>query len=77
MLKHRGIFLHIECRIHGVDILLVELLAQQFYRFTKTLEMHHFAFTQETDHIIDIRIIRKPQDVIVGDACLLLCQGVP
>ena len=41
--------------------------------FAKTLEMDDFALAKEADHVVDIRIVRQPKDVVVGEAGLLLC----
>ena len=38
--------------------------------------MHDFPGAQELDDIVDIRIVAEPQDVVVGDAGLLLCCQV-
>ena len=35
MLMHRGIHLHIERRIHAVDILLIQFLAQKLHSLTE------------------------------------------
>ena len=44
MLMHRGIHLHIERRIHAVDILLIQFLAQKLHSLAKTLEVYDFPF---------------------------------
>jgi len=41
-------------------------------RFTEPLEMNDFAFTEEFDDIIDIRVIAEPQDVVIGNSGFLL-----
>lgn len=64
--------LHINCRIHEVDVFVVQLLAQEFDSLPKPLEVDNFPFPQELDDIVDIGIIRDPQDVVIGHAGLLL-----
>ena len=64
--------LNIKGRIHKVHILLVQLLPQQLNRFSKALEMNDLPFPQEFDHIIYIRIIGKPQDIVIGHPGFLL-----
>ena len=59
--------------IHKIDILLVELFAQQLDRLAEALEMHDLALTEEADDVVHIRVVGKPQDVVVGQAGLLLC----
>ena len=63
--------LHIEGRVHIVDVLLIQLFTQQLDCFAKPLEMNDFPFSQELDHIVYIRVITEPQDIIIGGAGLL------
>ena len=75
MRLHRGISLHVKGWIHAIDILLIQLLAQQFHRFTKPLEVHDFSLPQEFDDVVDIRIIGQTQNIVIGDTGFLLrCQ---
>ena len=69
--------LQIECGVHTVDVFLVQFLTKEFRCFTKSLEMDDLPLPEELNYIIHIRVIRKPQDIVVGDPCFLLCQGVP
>ena len=64
-------FSHIKGRIHKVHILLVQLLPQQLHRLTEALEVNNFPFPQELDHVVHIRIVGKPQNVVIGNPCLL------
>ena len=41
-------------------------------RFAEALEVHDLARTQELDDVVDVGIVGKAQDVIVGHARLLL-----
>ena len=41
--------------------------------FAEALEVHDLARTQELDDVVDVGIVGKAQDVIVGHARLLLC----
>ena len=72
-LLHRGCCLDIESRIHKVNILRVQLFPQELHGFAETLEVNDLPFTQEFDHIVNIRIIGQPQDVVIGDPGLLFC----
>ena len=38
--------------------------------------MDDLPLPQEFDHIIHIRIIRQPQNVVIGDPCLLLSRQI-
>ena len=40
--------------------------------FTKPLEMHNLPLPQEPDGIVDIGVVTEPQDIVVGNAGLLL-----
>ena len=62
--------------IHKIDILLVELFAQQLDSLAEALEMHDLALTEEADDVVHIRVVGKPQDVVVGQAGLLLCRQI-
>lgn len=70
-------FLHIKCRVHIVYIFLIELFPQQFDGFSEALEVDNLPLPEELDGIIDIRVIRKPQDVVIGDPSLLLWERIP
>ena len=39
---------------------------------TEALEMNDFPFPEETDDVVDVRIIADAQNVIIGDTSLLL-----
>ena len=64
--------LNVKCRVHIVHIFLIQLLSQQLHRLAEALEVDDLPFPQEFDHIVHVRIVRKPQDVVVGHSCLLL-----
>ncbi len=70
--RRGAISLHIKCRIHAVNILLIQLFAQKLDGFSKTLEVYNLPFPKEPDHIIHIRVIAEPEDVIIGHPGLLL-----
>ena len=63
-------------RIHEVDILLIHFFSGKLKSFSKTLEMDHLPLAQEADHIVDIRIIRQPQNIFIRDTGFLLCCHV-
>ena len=68
----RADFLQIDGGIHAVDIPLVQLAPQQLDGLTEPLEVNHLALPEELDDIIHIRVIGKPQNIVIGDPCLLL-----
>ena len=70
------VLLHIKCRIHGIHILLIQFFPQQLYSFTETLEVYDFSFPQEFNHIVHIRIIGKPENIIVSHPCFLFWERI-
>ena len=66
-------FLDIKCRVHKIHILLIQFFTQQLHGFAEALEVDDLPFPQEFDHIVDIRIIGQPQNVIVSYAGFLFC----
>ena len=64
--------LHVDGRIHKVYILSVQLLPQEFYCFAEPLKMDDLPFPEESDDVIDVRIVADAQDVVIGHPCLLL-----
>ena len=64
--------LSVEAGVDEVDILLVELFLGKPQPLAEALEVHDLARTQELDDVVDVGIVGKAQDVIVGHARLLL-----
>ena len=65
--------LFIKRRVIGVVILAVQAIARFIQRFSKALVMHKLALAQEADDVLDVGIVGKAQDVVIGRARLLLC----
>ncbi len=55
---YRNICLHVKCRIHAVNILLIQLFPKLLQAFSKSLEMHQLSLTQELNDVVYIRVIR-------------------
>ena len=54
------------CIIHSrTEALQRRCILQLVQSFTETLEMDDFALAQEIYYIIDVRVIRYPQDVVI------------
>ena len=68
-----SLVLQIHCRIHIVYIFLIQFFPQELDSFPEPLEVDNFPLPQEFDHIVHIRIIGKPQNVVISGSCLLLC----
>lgn len=49
------------------------MLAQFFHSLAEALEVDNLAFAQELQHVVDVRVIADPQQVVIGYAGLLLC----
>lgn len=58
--------------VHIVYIFCIQLFPEQLAGFPKTLEMHDLPLPKEFDHVVHIRVIAEPQDVVIGDPCFLL-----
>ena len=65
--------LFVEGRVHEVHVFLIQLVAGQAQPLTEALEVDHFPGPQEADGVVDIRVIGQAENVVVGNARLLLC----
>ncbi len=66
----------VKCRIAGVKIPGVQIVLCYAQSFAESLKMNNFPFSQELYRITYIRIVSKPEDIVVGCTCLLLCCHV-
>lgn len=64
--------LFVERRVGEVHVLLVHAFLGQGNSFAEALKMDDFAFPQEADDIVHIRVVGETENVIVGEAGLLL-----
>ena len=64
--------LDVKRRVHKIHILLIQFLPQQLHSLAKALEVDDLPLPQEADHIVYIRIVGKPQNIVVSGAGLLL-----
>lgn len=64
-------FSDIDGRIHAVHVLLIQLLPELLDGLAEALEVDYFTLPEEADHVIDIRIVTEPQDVVIGHTGLL------
>ena len=60
-------------RVHEVHVFLIQLVTGQAQSLTKSLEMDDFPGTEEANDIIDVRVIRQTENIIIGNTSLLLC----
>lgn len=58
---------------HKKMMLLIQMISCNFQCFAKSLEMHHFSFTQETQRCQNIWIICQINQIFIGTACFLFC----
>ena len=63
----------IKRRVDEIEVFLVHFFFGEPKAFAKALEMNNFTGSQELDDIVNVRIVRKTQDVVIGDASFLLC----
>ncbi len=59
--------------IHEVDILITQSVLCETQAFAESLEVYNLPGTEETDGVIYVGIIAEAENVVVGDACFLLC----
>ena len=66
-----GLFF-VESGVAEVDVGGVHLLLAQADTFAKPLEVDDLPLPQEADYVVYIRVVGQPENVIVGEPCLLL-----
>ena len=67
----RAVF--VKRRIASVEIFGVEIVLRYANGIGKALIMHYFTGAQEFYYVINVGIVGKAQDIVIGCACLLLC----
>lgn len=65
--------LFVKRRVGKVDVFLVHLLLGQTHRLAEALEVNDLPLTQEADDVVDIRVVGKAQNVVIGEAGFLFC----
>ena len=65
--------LFVKGRVDQIDVFLVHPVLRQPQSLAEALEVDDFPGTQEFNDVVDIRIVGEPQNIVVGDAGLLLC----
>ena len=68
-----SVFVYAVFGVISVIVFLIELLLGAPEGFAEALKMHDLALTEEADDVIDVGIVREAEDIIIGDARLLLC----
>ena len=67
----RAVF--VKRRIASVEIFGVEIVLRYADGIGEALIMHYFTGAQEFYYVINVGIVGKAQDIVIGCACLLLC----
>ena len=65
--------LFIERWVHEVHIFFIQLVAGKTKSLTEALEVNNFPGPQKADGIVDVRVVRESQNVVIGHAGFLLC----
>ena len=65
--------LFIKRRIDRVEILGIKIILHNAESIAKSLIVHDLPLAKEFYGVSDVRIVNKPQQVIIGGASLLLC----
>ena len=60
-------------RIDEIHVLFIHPILGQPQAFAEALEVDDLPGPEKLDDIVDVGVIAQPQDVVVGDAGLLLC----
>ena len=55
---------------------MIQFFSQKLDRLTEPLEVNHFTLPEEFDHIVHIRIVAEPQNVVIGHPGLLLWERI-
>ena len=63
-------------RVEGVEVFGIQMILDHPHGFAEPLEVDDFPFTEEPDRIADFRVLDQPEDVVVGEPCLLLCRHI-
>lgn len=66
----------VERRVESVKVLAVEVVLDEFERFTETLKMHDFAFTQKSYRVADVGVVDEANQVVIGCARLLFRRHI-
>lgn len=73
MFRRGALFLlPIQSRVHVIYVFLIQPFPKKLAGLTETLEMNDLPLPQELDHVVHIRVVGQPENVVVGDPGLLL-----
>lgn len=64
---------HVEFGIDGIKVFAVQLILYEPEPLAETLIMYDFTLAEESYRVYDIRVVSQPENVVVGNASLLLC----
>lgn len=65
--------LSVKGRVDCVDVFLVHFFGCNPQRLAEALEMHNLTRAQKANGIVDVRIVGKAENVVIGGAGFLLC----
>lgn len=71
--SHRTICSIVFHAIHKEIMILIQIISRDVQRFTETLKMHDFPFSQKTQRCKDIGIVRQVDEIFICAAGLLFC----
>lgn len=64
----------VKSRVGEVDVFRVHLFLAKPQALAKPLEVHDLPLPQEADDVVDVRIVGKTQNVVIGEAGFLFCR---
>ena len=72
-LKNVCVAAEIEARIEGVEVFAVKIVLRDAYGVAKALIVNYLTLAEILYRLLDIGVVNKTQDIVVGHASLLLC----
>lgn len=75
-IRKRLLFLRtraVKSRIKCIEVFGIQFILGDAKRFTESLEMDDFPYTEIADGVTDIRVFYHTKDIVVGGAGFLFC----
>ena len=63
----------VEARIEGVEVFAVKIVLRDAYGVAESLRVNYLTLAEILYRLLDIGVVNKTQDIVVGHASLLLC----
>ena len=73
LLSGSVLLLLVKSRVEGVEVFAVKSILGQAQAVCKALIVNDLARSEKAYDVFDVGVVNKPQNVVVGHPCLLLC----